>query len=140
MVDHLPSRYIEGRYSSMEKQAQQKTTLLQGVLDMLVLRTLLYRGGQLRCDGGKSERGVLISIGSWNPIWSWRRKNSGSEAFRKKTPAMRRSASSAIRRSSATKRAMFGDGRTSSACGRTLILHFGKSATINASRRSASSP
>src|ERR1700722_11285547 len=29
MVDHLPSRYIEGRWSSMEKQAQQRTNLLQ---------------------------------------------------------------------------------------------------------------
>src|SRR5258708_15828150 len=33
---------IEGRMSSMEKQAQQRVGLLQGTLDMLILRTLLY--------------------------------------------------------------------------------------------------
>jgi PadR family transcriptional regulator PadR len=33
---------IEGRMSSMEKQTQQRTGLLQGTLDMLILRTLLY--------------------------------------------------------------------------------------------------
>jgi PadR family transcriptional regulator PadR len=36
-------RKIEGRLSSMAKQTQQQRTgLLQGTLDMLVLRTLLY--------------------------------------------------------------------------------------------------
>ena len=33
---------IEGRMSSMAKQAQQRVGLLQGTLDMLILRTLLY--------------------------------------------------------------------------------------------------
>jgi len=33
--------WIEGRTSSMEK-TQQRTALLQGTLDMLILRTLLY--------------------------------------------------------------------------------------------------
>jgi transcriptional regulator len=33
---------IEGRASSMEKRAQQRVGLLQGTLDMLILRTLLY--------------------------------------------------------------------------------------------------
>src|SRR5215472_6081326 len=32
----------EGRMSSMEKRTQKRTDLLQGTLDMLVLRTLLY--------------------------------------------------------------------------------------------------
>jgi len=39
-VYHLP--HIEGRTSSMVKQIQQRANLLQGTLDMLVLRTLLY--------------------------------------------------------------------------------------------------
>src|ERR1700734_4444646 len=38
MVEHLPSFSIEGRTSSMEK----RNGLLQGTLDMLILRTLLY--------------------------------------------------------------------------------------------------
>ena len=33
---------IEGRHSSMTKQEQQRIGLLQGTLDMLILRTLLY--------------------------------------------------------------------------------------------------
>jgi transcriptional regulator len=33
---------VEGRLSSMAKEAQQRVGLLQGTLDMLVLRTLLY--------------------------------------------------------------------------------------------------
>ena len=33
---------IEGRFSSMEKQEEQRAKLLQGTLDMLILRTLLY--------------------------------------------------------------------------------------------------
>src|SRR4029077_11449979 len=33
---------VEGRMSSMAKQAQQRAGLLQGTLDMLILRTLLY--------------------------------------------------------------------------------------------------
>lgn len=33
---------IEGRLSSMAKQPQQRVGLLQGTLDMLILRTLLY--------------------------------------------------------------------------------------------------
>jgi transcriptional regulator len=33
---------IEGRMSSMEKQKPQRANLLQGTLDMLILRTLLY--------------------------------------------------------------------------------------------------
>jgi len=41
MVDGLPSLLIEGRQSSMEK-ATQRTNLVQGTLDMLILRTLLY--------------------------------------------------------------------------------------------------
>jgi Transcriptional regulator PadR-like family len=41
---------IEGRVSSMAKQEQQRVRLLQGTLDMLILRTLLYgpaRGHQI---------------------------------------------------------------------------------------------
>ena len=34
--------YSEGRTSSMPDQAQQRGNLLQGTLDMLILRTLLY--------------------------------------------------------------------------------------------------
>jgi len=33
---------IEGRVSSMAKQEQQRVGILQGTLDMLILRTLLY--------------------------------------------------------------------------------------------------
>src|ERR1700738_4218015 len=42
MVECLPSFCIGGRTSSMAKQAQQRANLLQGTLDMLILRTLLY--------------------------------------------------------------------------------------------------
>src|SRR6202046_1438833 len=42
MVGCLPSFAVEGRTSSMAKQVQQKANLLQGTLDMLILRTLLY--------------------------------------------------------------------------------------------------
>src|ERR1700683_294580 len=38
----LPSLPFEGRMSSTEKQSQQRANLLQGTLDMLVLRTLLF--------------------------------------------------------------------------------------------------
>jgi hypothetical protein len=39
----LPSLPIEGRTSYMiKKEVQQRANLLQGMLDMLVLRTLLY--------------------------------------------------------------------------------------------------
>ena len=33
---------IEGRVSSMTKESRQRLTILQGTLDMLILRTLLY--------------------------------------------------------------------------------------------------
>ena len=42
MVEALPSNFIEGRVSSIKKQAQERNGLLQGTLDMLILRTLLY--------------------------------------------------------------------------------------------------
>jgi PadR family transcriptional regulator PadR len=42
MVECLLSIFIEGRMSSMAKPAKQSANLLQGTLDMLVLRTLLY--------------------------------------------------------------------------------------------------
>src|SRR5437016_3529555 len=42
MVECLPSIYIEGRMSSMTMPTPQRANLLQGTLDMLVLRTLLY--------------------------------------------------------------------------------------------------
>ena len=43
MVGCLPSVTIEGRMSSMSKsKTQERAALLQGTLDMLVLRTLLY--------------------------------------------------------------------------------------------------
>jgi len=43
MVEYLPSAFIEGRTSSMTKeQAKQRANLLQGTLDMLILRTLIY--------------------------------------------------------------------------------------------------
>jgi PadR family transcriptional regulator, regulatory protein PadR len=34
--------YCEGRMTSMDKQAKQRATVLQGTLDMLILRTLLH--------------------------------------------------------------------------------------------------
>src|ERR1700743_868416 len=42
MVECLPSFLIQGRMSSMAKETQQRANLLQGTLDMLILRTLLY--------------------------------------------------------------------------------------------------
>src|SRR6202012_1533809 len=42
MVECLLSAFIEGRTSSMGKREQPRANLLQGTLDMLVLRTLLY--------------------------------------------------------------------------------------------------
>src|ERR1700744_1069667 len=42
MVERLPSCSIGGRTSSMAKQAPQRSVVLQGTLDMLILRTLLY--------------------------------------------------------------------------------------------------
>jgi PadR family transcriptional regulator PadR len=43
MVECLPyETTAEGRTSSMEKGTQKRADLLQGTLDMLVLRTLLY--------------------------------------------------------------------------------------------------
>src|SRR6202000_588039 len=42
MVECLLSALIEGRTSSMGKREQPRANLLQGTLDMLVLRTLLY--------------------------------------------------------------------------------------------------
>ncbi len=43
IVDCLLSFRVEGRVSSMDKEEeQQRTNLLQGTLDMLILRTLLY--------------------------------------------------------------------------------------------------
>src|SRR5258708_12525844 len=42
MVDGLPSHSIEGRTSSMVGLTPQRSNLLQGTLDMLILRTLLY--------------------------------------------------------------------------------------------------
>src|ERR1700689_1027411 len=43
MVGCIPSLTSEGRTSTMSKQLQQRANLLQGTLDMLILRTLLYR-------------------------------------------------------------------------------------------------
>jgi DNA-binding PadR family transcriptional regulator len=43
MVESLLSVSIEGRMTSIEKQATQRMAVLQGTLDMLILRTLLYR-------------------------------------------------------------------------------------------------
>jgi PadR family transcriptional regulator, regulatory protein PadR len=34
--------HVEGRMTSMEKQSKQRVAILQGTLDMLILRTLLY--------------------------------------------------------------------------------------------------
>src|SRR6201994_4108855 len=42
MVECLPSILIQGRMSSMAKETHQRANLLQGTLDMLILRTLLY--------------------------------------------------------------------------------------------------
>jgi PadR family transcriptional regulator PadR len=42
IVDGLPSQLIEGRLSSMTRQAQERSNLIQGTLDMLILRTLRY--------------------------------------------------------------------------------------------------
>jgi PadR family transcriptional regulator PadR len=41
-VERLPSWPSEGRLSSMANPKQQRAGLLQGTLDMLILRTLLY--------------------------------------------------------------------------------------------------
>ena len=42
MVECLPSDKCEGRTSSMDKRKPKGADLLQGTLDMLILRTLLY--------------------------------------------------------------------------------------------------
>ena len=42
MVECLPLSPIDGRMSSMAKQRPERANLLQGTLDMLILRTLLY--------------------------------------------------------------------------------------------------
>src|SRR5882724_607160 len=42
MVECLPFCPIDGRMSSMTKQTPERANLLQGTLDMLILRTLLY--------------------------------------------------------------------------------------------------
>lgn len=42
MVESLPSISIEGRISTMDKNMQQRANVLQGTLDMLILRTLVY--------------------------------------------------------------------------------------------------
>src|SRR5919108_6023132 len=42
MVECLPLCSIDGRMSSMSKQIPERANLLQGTLDMLILRTLLY--------------------------------------------------------------------------------------------------
>src|SRR5438045_4422879 len=42
MVECLPFSLIDGRMSSMAKQTTERANLLQGTLDMLILRTLLY--------------------------------------------------------------------------------------------------
>ena len=42
MVEYLPSVSIEGRLSFMAKQVQHSANFLQGVPDMLNLRTILY--------------------------------------------------------------------------------------------------
>src|SRR5499433_1222524 len=42
MVERLPLCPIDGRMSSMAKQRPERANLLQGTLDMLILRTLLF--------------------------------------------------------------------------------------------------
>jgi len=42
VVERLPSISIEGRISTMAKNTQQRANVLQGTLDMLILRTLVY--------------------------------------------------------------------------------------------------
>src|SRR6202040_2515331 len=42
MVESLPLCLIDGRMSSMAKQTPERASLLQGTLDMLILRTLQY--------------------------------------------------------------------------------------------------
>jgi PadR family transcriptional regulator PadR len=34
--------FIEGRVSSMAKESKQRSAVLQGTLDMMILKTLLY--------------------------------------------------------------------------------------------------
>jgi PadR family transcriptional regulator PadR len=41
-VEYLPSAPIGGRISTMAKHTRQRASVLQGTLDMLILRTLLY--------------------------------------------------------------------------------------------------
>src|SRR2546422_849450 len=41
-VECLPSSPIGGRISTMAKHTRQRANVLQGTLDMLILRTLLY--------------------------------------------------------------------------------------------------
>jgi PadR family transcriptional regulator, regulatory protein PadR len=41
-VEHLPSFFIKSRISTMAKNTQQRANVLQGTLDMLILRTLVY--------------------------------------------------------------------------------------------------
>src|SRR5260370_5090824 len=50
-VECLPSTPIGGRMSTMAKHTRQRANVLQGTLDMLILRTLLYgpaHGHQIR--------------------------------------------------------------------------------------------
>jgi hypothetical protein len=42
MAEYLPSVAMEGRMTTIEKQTTQRMAVLQGTLDMLVSRTLLY--------------------------------------------------------------------------------------------------
>jgi PadR family transcriptional regulator PadR len=42
MVECLPFYPVDSRMSSMTKQTPERANLLQGTLDMLILRTLLY--------------------------------------------------------------------------------------------------
>src|SRR5204862_6903567 len=73
MVDGLPSHSIEGRTSSMVGLTRQRSNLLQGTLDMLVLRTLLYgpaHGHQIGKPIQRTTNDFLqMQHGSLYPAW-----------------------------------------------------------------------
>jgi hypothetical protein len=50
----------------MEKQAQQRTNLLQGTLDMLILRTLLYGPEHRLTDKGTKQ--LVVEESQWKQM------------------------------------------------------------------------
>ena len=61
MVERLPFCPIDGRMTSMAKQTPERANLLQGTLDMLILRTLLY--GPAHRRNRLLQRTIIASVG-----------------------------------------------------------------------------